>query len=114
MTDVAFSECFSCHTAVSHVHNLTFAVVSFWNFLHYLRGQVARLRTFEAALYKFAHYITTTSSDTVREDFKNCSFYARKLEKQGIACTLATRLFDHSPNSNRPCGLSDRATAARL
>jgi len=25
-----------------------------------------------------------------------------ELEKQGRACTLATRLFDHSPNSSRP------------
>ena len=41
------------------------------------------------------------------EDFKNYSFYTRKLEQQGIACTLDTRLLDHSPNSNRPSGLSD-------
>jgi len=34
LTDVTFSECFSCQTAVSHVNNLTFAVVSFWDFLH--------------------------------------------------------------------------------
>jgi len=33
---------------------------------------------------------------------------------QGKAYTLATRLFDHSPNSNRPRGWSDRATAVCL
>ena len=41
------------------------------------------------------------------EDFKSYSFYAIKLEQQGIACTLDTLLLDQSPNSNRPSGLSD-------
>jgi len=72
--------------------------------------QSAMLTTWLSLLFPFGtSYIifTTTSSDTVMEDFKNYSFYARKLEQQGRACTLATRLFDHSPNSNRPRGLSD-------
>jgi len=38
LIDVTFSEFFSCHTTVSQVNNLTFAVVSFWEFLHYLHN----------------------------------------------------------------------------
>jgi len=40
LIDVTFSEFFSCHTTVSQVSNLTFAVVSFWEFLHYLHNNV--------------------------------------------------------------------------
>jgi len=75
------------------------------------------LTTWLSLLFPFGtSYIIfkTTFSDTEIEDFKSYSVYARKLEQQDRACTLATRLFDHSPNSNRPHGLSDHATGARL
>ena len=82
--------------------------------------QSAMLTTWLSLLFAFGTSLhvqcifTTTPSDSVIEDFKNYTIYARKLEKQGRACTLATRLFDHSANSNRPRGLSDHDTAARL